>query len=280
MVSGSAAVWRPGGRARSLSGDAASASASAITNHSGFSGSQVVITFNDVIGDGTTPIAGQYAAQGVTFSGVLYGYATSYAGITASASGGGSVADFQNDSCPCFNDVTATFAGIVKRAGFDVFGNPLTASSWRHSVGRSRRRSDVSGAASRLYRPRRARRFRQARDPYLRAGERRVRHGRLPLRRLLRRRRRRSAAAARCGLLGSRATPTRSRGAPIPPGRSSISSPSRSRPIRTTRVRRPAIFVEGKGLTCDPPPPGYVQKGLAGDDQHVAGNFYPYYAPA
>ena len=42
----------------------------------------------------------------------------------------------------------------------------------------------------------------------------------------------------------------------------------------------PAIFVEGKGLTCDPPPPGYVQKGYAGDAQHVAEGYYPYYVPA
>lgn len=40
----------------------------------------------------------------------------------------------------------------------------------------------------------------------------------------------------------------------------------------------PAIFVEGKGLTCDPPPPGYTQQGYAADDQHVASNFYAYWA--
>ena len=41
----------------------------------------------------------------------------------------------------------------------------------------------------------------------------------------------------------------------------------------------PAIFVEGKGLTCDPPPSGHVQNGLAGDAQHVAAGIYPYYGP-
>ncbi|MGA8486812.1 MAG: hypothetical protein WB684_07075, partial [Gaiella sp.] len=39
----------------------------------------------------------------------------------------------------------------------------------------------------------------------------------------------------------------------------------------------PAIYVEGKGLTCDPPPAGYTQHGLAGDDQKVGSGLYPYY---
>jgi hypothetical protein len=42
----------------------------------------------------------------------------------------------------------------------------------------------------------------------------------------------------------------------------------------------PAIFVEGKGLTCDPPPPGFVRDGLAGDAQHVASGLYPYFERA
>jgi hypothetical protein len=41
-----------------------------------------------------------------------------------------------------------------------------------------------------------------------------------------------------------------------------------------------ARFVEGKGLTCDAAPPGYVQKGLAGDAQHVPDGLYAYYAAA
>lgn len=39
----------------------------------------------------------------------------------------------------------------------------------------------------------------------------------------------------------------------------------------------PAIYVEGKGLTCDAPPAGYTQHGLAGDDQKVGSGLYPYY---
>jgi hypothetical protein len=37
----------------------------------------------------------------------------------------------------------------------------------------------------------------------------------------------------------------------------------------------PAIFVDGKGLTCDPPPPGYVRPGLAGDAEHTSSGIYP-----
>jgi hypothetical protein len=40
----------------------------------------------------------------------------------------------------------------------------------------------------------------------------------------------------------------------------------------------PAIYVEGTGLTCDAPPTGYTQRGLAGDDQQVGSGLYPYYA--
>ena len=41
-----------------------------------------------------------------------------------------------------------------------------------------------------------------------------------------------------------------------------------------------ARFVDGKGLTCDAPPAGYVQKGLAGDAQHVPDGLYAYFAAA
>jgi hypothetical protein len=40
----------------------------------------------------------------------------------------------------------------------------------------------------------------------------------------------------------------------------------------------PALFIEGRGITCDPPPAGYVASGFAGDEQHVPGGAYPFYA--
>ncbi len=39
----------------------------------------------------------------------------------------------------------------------------------------------------------------------------------------------------------------------------------------------PAIFVEGRGITCDPPPSGFARSGFAGAAQHVAAGVYPYY---
>lgn len=41
----------------------------------------------------------------------------------------------------------------------------------------------------------------------------------------------------------------------------------------------PAIYVKDVGITCDPPPAGYTQQGYAGDELHVPGGVYPYYAP-
>ena len=41
----------------------------------------------------------------------------------------------------------------------------------------------------------------------------------------------------------------------------------------------PAIYVKGKGITCDPPPAGYAQQGYAGNDLSVPDGLYPYYAP-
>ncbi len=38
----------------------------------------------------------------------------------------------------------------------------------------------------------------------------------------------------------------------------------------------PALFVEGKGITCDPPPPGYVLVGLY-DGVEADHGFYPYF---
>jgi hypothetical protein len=40
----------------------------------------------------------------------------------------------------------------------------------------------------------------------------------------------------------------------------------------------PALFIEGIGITCDPPPPGYVARGFAGNEQHVPDGVYPFYA--
>jgi hypothetical protein len=40
----------------------------------------------------------------------------------------------------------------------------------------------------------------------------------------------------------------------------------------------PAIFVEGVGLTCAPPPAGYTLQGLATAAMNVDANTYPYYA--
>jgi hypothetical protein len=43
----------------------------------------------------------------------------------------------------------------------------------------------------------------------------------------------------------------------------------------------PAIFVEGKGLTCDRPPPSYVLSGKTTDaEHHVGAGHYDVYAPA
>lgn len=40
-----------------------------------------------------------------------------------------------------------------------------------------------------------------------------------------------------------------------------------------------ANFVAGKGLTCDPPPEGFVHRGFATADMDVPAGTYPYYAP-
>jgi hypothetical protein len=39
-----------------------------------------------------------------------------------------------------------------------------------------------------------------------------------------------------------------------------------------------AHVVAGVGLTCDPPPPGYVLKGFATPDYSVPEHTYPLYA--
>jgi hypothetical protein len=38
-----------------------------------------------------------------------------------------------------------------------------------------------------------------------------------------------------------------------------------------------AIFVWGKGITCDPPPVGYTLQGKATQADHVPADLYPYY---
>jgi hypothetical protein len=43
----------------------------------------------------------------------------------------------------------------------------------------------------------------------------------------------------------------------------------------TTRAR----FIQGKGLTCEPPPAGYTRHGFASETLGVPGGTYPYYAP-
>ena len=40
-----------------------------------------------------------------------------------------------------------------------------------------------------------------------------------------------------------------------------------------------AVFVDGKGLSCRPPPRGYVQQDFATVDMHVPGGVYRYFAP-
>lgn len=41
-----------------------------------------------------------------------------------------------------------------------------------------------------------------------------------------------------------------------------------------------SIFVRGKGITCDPPPPGYVQQGRTTDADNVGAGTYALYVPA
>ena len=41
----------------------------------------------------------------------------------------------------------------------------------------------------------------------------------------------------------------------------------------------PAIFVSGKGITCDPPPKGFTHQGWATSAMQVDDDLYPYYAP-
>jgi hypothetical protein len=47
-------------------------------------------------------------------------------------------------------------------------------------------------------------------------------------------------------------------------------------PSPTTTLAR---FVQGKGLTCEPPPAGYTRHGFASETLGVPRGTYPYYAP-
>ena len=59
------------------------------------------------------------------------------------------------------------------------------------------------------------------------------------------------------------------------PGRSSTCGPTSRRKDYTGATL--ASFVEGKGLTCDAPPAGYVRDGLAGGAQQVPRGLYAHY---
>ena len=41
----------------------------------------------------------------------------------------------------------------------------------------------------------------------------------------------------------------------------------------------PANYVEGVGITCAAPPPGFVRRGFASSDKNVPGGIHPYYVP-
>jgi hypothetical protein len=261
---------------------AGTAYATAITNHSGFSAGQTVLTFDDVSGEGTTAITTQYASQGVTFSGVFYGYASSYNYFSWPGSGAGTATDFAGNSCPCTNDVTATFSGTVRRAGFDAVvnsGDSIELTAYKSGVLVDDQtftmatipsttfvgldvpgRFDVLviqvvGSSNHAF----------AMDDFRFDG---LVGGSVwvpP-----------PPHAAMCSVPGNTNPFT---GAPIPPGTflDLLAAQITSDPHYVGAT--PAIYVEGKGLTCDPPPPGYTQQGYAGNAQHVAENFYPYWAP-
>jgi hypothetical protein len=69
-------------------------------------------------------------------------------------------------------------------------------------------------------------------------------------------------------------------GSPIPPG--SFLNLLWEQPKSDSHYTGATIanFVLGKGITCDPPPPGYVQQGYATDDMHVPHGTYPLWVPA
>ena len=257
---------------------AGTAEAAAITSHSGFSAGQTVITFDDGSGEGTTPITTQYASKGVTFAGVFYWYASSWAGFAWPGSGGGTAADFAGGSCPCFNDVTATFSGAVKRVGFDAYGNSgdsIELKAYRGAVlvddqtfalqqpgfvgldvpgGLTSLVIHTSGPVNGAF----------AMDDFRFDGH--------------------AAGAA---------------WVPPPPHAAMCSAPGNTNPFTGAAIptgtfldllaaqittdphyagATPAIFVQGKGITCDPPPAGFSLHGFAGPAQNMAGGFYPFFS--
>jgi len=260
---------------------AATAYATAITNHTGFSAGQTVVTFDDASGNGTIPITTQYASKGVTFSGVFYGYATVYGYFAWTGSGGGTATDFAG-SCPCANDVTATFSGTVTRAGFDAVvntGDSIELMAYKGATlvddqtfsmpsypGTTFVGLDVPGRFDSLViHVVGSSNHAFAMDDFRFDGL----HGGavwVPP----------PPHAAMCSVPGNTNPFT---GAPIPPGTflDLLAAQITSDPHYAGAT--PAIYVEGKGLTCDPPPAGYTQQGYAGNAQHVAENFYPYWAP-
>jgi hypothetical protein len=73
---------------------------------------------------------------------------------------------------------------------------------------------------------------------------------------------------------------TRPDGSPIPPGTflNLLWNQPQSDPHYTGA--RIANFVQGVGITCDSPPPGYVQQGFATHDMHVPDDTYPLWLSA
>lgn len=50
-------------------------------------------------------------------------------------------------------------------------------------------------------------------------------------------------------------------------------------PTGIIAAAKPAPYVVGVGIGCEPPPPGYVRKGFAGEEHGVPPDTYPLYAP-
>jgi uncharacterized surface protein with fasciclin (FAS1) repeats len=82
-----------------------------------------------------------------------------------------------------------------------------------------------------------------------------------------------TSSAGYCAVAGN-TWPT---GKPIPAG--SFLSLNRGQPTWDYHYvgAVPAFFIEGMGITCDPPAAGYVQKGRAPGSLHVPSNLYPYF---
>jgi len=258
---------------------AAPAYAGAITDPSAFTAEQTVITFDDAAGNGTTQIASQYAAQGATYGGVLYWYASTYSGFAWTGSAAGTAANFSGNTCPCFNDVTVTFGSSVSRAGFDAVTNSgdsiqLVASrnglvvddqTFSPSLTPSFVGVDVPGGFDSL-----------------------VIHTVGPINGAFAMDDFRFEALvltdqwapapsrlAACSVAGNKNPVT---GEPIAPGTFLDLYASQVASDPHYAGATPPLFVEGIGLTCKAPPPGYELEGFAGDEQRVGSGYYPYWA--